>query len=197
MQCSIFSNCIHLFLTSLGACPCLGRERGTISKRNANHSTVPCLANIHTRKRLSARTISDLSLAAIPCAGQAARQRWAAAALISASARCCLSSAAAAMADFYSEIYAAEAVLKTYVDGAWKTSASGKLVSISNPSIPGATAFRVQGATEALAKPHFELARATAAGPRPASYSALARLPTSCTTIAAPGCSAQHARKTR
>lgn len=49
------------------------------------------------------------------------------------------------MADFYSEAIGADGAYKFYVNGEWRTSSSGKILSVSNPST-NTEAFRVQGA---------------------------------------------------
>ena len=45
---------------------------------------------------------------------------------------------------FYADIHAPDGALNFFVNGEWKQSASGKHVSIGNPTT-GETAFKVQG----------------------------------------------------
>lgn len=53
------------------------------------------------------------------------------------------------MTDFYKDIVAASGIYKFYLNGQWVESASGKSVSITNPTT-NQTAFRVQGALIAV-----------------------------------------------
>ena len=46
---------------------------------------------------------------------------------------------------FYDEIEASPGVYKTYLHGAWCSSASGKVIEIANPS-KGGVAYKSQGA---------------------------------------------------
>ena len=61
--------------------------------------------------------------------------------------------------DFYNEIKAANGVYKWHVNGAWQESASGKTVSVVNPSTR-ATCYQVQACTREEVDEAFAAAKA-------------------------------------